>query len=314
MTDTLGTLTAEAKAFYDKRLLERAKPILKMAAAGQQRDIPRNSGNQVSYRRFNQLSTNTTPLTEGVTPAATALSVTEITGTVAQYGSYVQVTDALDLMAIDPVIRESTDLLGENAAQSVEEIIRAELVTGTSVIYGTGSARNAQSSANPMTLTLVRKAIRTLLANDAEPFYANRNDMGLGGLYIGFIHPRQWYDLVGDTQVLNTFTYSDPDKIYTLNIPHLGQVAWAITTKAPVFAGAGSGSADVYGAIICGANAFGVVNVAGTGRFNTIVKPTGSAGAADPLNQRGTVGWKSFQLPKLLNNSFMTRIETGVTA
>lgn len=320
MTDTLGSLPVEAKQYYDKKLLERAKPLLKMVTAGQQRNLPKNSGNQVSYRRFNQISTSTTPLAEGVTPVASSLSITEITGTAAQYGNYVQVSDALDMLGIDPVIREATMVLGENGAQSIEEIVRAELVTGTSVIYGTGSARNAQSAANPISLTLVRRAVRTLQANDAEGYSSKRDDMGQGQMYLGFIHPRQWFDLTGDTTVLNTFTYSDPEKLYTLKLPSLAQVAWCVTSRAPVFTGAGSGAADVYGAIIVSENAFGVVNVASTGTdnssgtFSTIVKPIGSAGAADPLDQRGTIGWKAYQLPKILNNNFMTRIETGVTA
>lgn len=314
MTDTLGTLTPETKQYYDKRLLMRALPILKMAASGQQRNIPKNGGNQVSYRRFNTISTATTALTESVTPIASSLDMTEITGTVAQYGNYVQVSDALDLMGIDPVIREATDVLGENAAQSVEEIVRTELVTGTSVVYATGSTRGAQSASNPITLNLVRKASRTLMANDASGYNAARDDMGQGAQYMGFIHPYSFYDLTGDTTIQNTFTYSDPDKLYKFTLPIVGGVAWCVTTKAPVFAGEGSGSADVYGTIIVAKEAFGVVNVGGTGKFKTIAKPLGSAGTADPLEQRATVGWKSYQLPKILNNNFMVRIEAGVSA
>lgn len=131
--DTLTTLSPEAKQYYDKLLLSRALPILALAKAGQKRSLKKNAGNQISYRRFNTISTATTPLTEGVTPAAASLSVTEVTGTVQQYGNYVTLTDALDMLAIDNVIIEATDVLGENAAQSVEEIIRAEVVTGTNV-------------------------------------------------------------------------------------------------------------------------------------------------------------------------------------
>ncbi|MEB3286173.1 MAG: N4-gp56 family major capsid protein [Vampirovibrionales bacterium] len=314
MGDTFSTLSQEAKSFYDRKLLSRAMPILGMTRAAQQRNILKNSGNQVEYRRFNTLSTSTVALTEAVTPSAASLSIGTVTGTVAQYGNYVQISDALDLMAIDPIITEATDLLGENAAQSIEEIVRSELVTGTSVVYATGSARDEQAATNPITLSLVRKAVRTLMVNDAVPFDSGRDESGFGGLYIGFIHPRQWYDLLGDTAVQNVFTYSDPEKLYTMKAPILGQVAWVVTTKAPVFAEEGALEADVYGAIICGQNAFGVVDVAGTGRFQTIAKPLGSAGSADPLDQRASVGWKSFQLPKILNNNFMIRIESGVSA
>ncbi len=309
-----GTLTPEAKQYYDKKLLIRAKPKLKLYDIAQKRNLPKNGGNQISFRRFNQIATATTPLTEGVTPASSSLSMSEVTGTVQQYGNYVTMSDALDLMGIDPVMSEAAGVLGENAAQTVEEIVRAELVTGTNVVYGTGSTRGAQSSANPITLSLVRKAVRTLRVNDTEPMQEERMENGQGGLFFGYIHPRQWYDLIGDTTVQNTFIYSDPQKIYKTQVAVLGEVVWYVSTKAPVFAGQGSAGADVYGAFIVGYEAFGAVNVAGTGQFETIAKGLGSAGSADPLNQRATQGWKSYQLPKILNNNFVVRIETGVTA
>lgn len=156
--------------------------------------------------------------------------------------------------------------------------------------------------------------MRTLRTNDAFAMIGERGENGQGGVFWGYIHPRAWYDLVGDSAVQNTFTYSDPENLYKLNLPVLGEVAWFISNKAPVFAGAGSGSADVYGTLIFGREAFGVVDVGGTGKFQTKAKPLGSAGTADPLDQRASVGWKSWQLPKILNNNFLCRIEAGVTA
>lgn len=314
MPDTLGTLSTEAKSFYDRKLLMRALPIIQLAAAGQMRDIPKNGGNQVSYRRYNALSTATTALTEGVTPAAASLSLTEVTGTVALYGNYVEVSDALDMMGIDKTILESTELLGENAARSVDQIIRAEVQAGTSVQYATGSARSSQASTNILTLNMVKRAVRTLRANDARPFYGSRSEAtGEDGLFIGFMHPNVLHDVTNDTAILNTFQYSDPNKLFNFKLGTFGGVAWIVTTHAPVFTAAGSGGADVYGTLIFGQEAFGVVNVAGTGKFKTVVKPLGSAGTSDPLDQRATIGWKSFQLPKILNNNFMIRVETGAS-
>lgn len=311
--DTLATQTTQAKSFYDRNLLDRAMQILAMAKAGQQRNLPKGQGNQVSYRRFNALSTATTALTEGVTPASVALSITEVTGTVQPYGNYVTISDMLDMFGIDPVITEATNVLGQNAGESVEEIIRAEIQAGTSVLYGTGSARSSQTASNPITFTLVRKAVRTLMANNTKTYTGDRGANGMGGLFMGIIHPNQWFDLVGDTTVQNAAIYSDPDKIYKMEIPTIGSVMWIVTTLAPRFAGAGASSVDVYGALIFGLNAFGVVNCCGTGRFKSVINQLGSGGSADPLAQRATVGWKSLQLPKILNNNFMTRIETGVS-
>lgn len=314
MADTLSSLAPQAKQFYDRTLLQRAIPILGMYKAGQRRSIPKNTGNQVSYRRLNALTPVSTALTEGVRPNPLSLSMTEITGTVQQYGAYVELSDTLDMMGIDPIVTESMGLLSEHAAQSTEQIVRAELVTGTNVIFGTGTQRSAQNAANPLTFAMIRRAVRTLDTNDAKPFYGSKDDTsGFGGLYLGFIHPRQWYDLVGDTVIQNTFVYSDPDKLYTMNLPVVGGVAWVKTTRAPIFTGAGASGADVYATIICGSDAFGVVDVGGTGRYSVIVKSAGTGGPTDPLDQISTIGWKAYQYPKILNNSFMIRVETGVT-
>jgi len=45
-----------------------------------------------------------------------------------------------------------------------------------------------------------------------------------------------------------------------------------------------------------------------------IFKPLGSAGSADPLEQRQTVGWKATFVAYRLNENFMQRYEHAVTA
>ena len=135
-------------------------------------------------------------------------------------------------------------------------------------------------------------------------------------MYLGLIHPTVWYDLITDTKVENTFSYSDPKKQYKWQLDELGGVAWIVTDMAAVFEAAGAGSptaANVYATHIIGQEAYGSPNVFGTGKFETIVKQLGSAGTADALNQRGTIGWKSHLAPVILNNNFMARIETGAS-
>ena len=71
--------------------------------------------------------------------------------------------------------------------------------------------------------------------------------------------------------------------------------------------------ADVYGTIIIGKGAYGVVDVAGKSKPETIIKPLGSAGAADPLNQRATVGWKAFMTAVRLQELAILRVEHTVS-
>ena len=75
---------------------------------------------------------------------------------------------------------------------------------------------------------------------------------------------------------------------------------------------AGLGGRDVYATILLGDNAYGTTELSGGG-LQHIVKQLGSAGTADPLNQRATVGWKATKAAARLVEAFMVRIETAST-
>jgi len=72
---------------------------------------------------------------------------------------------------------------------------------------------------------------------------------------------------------------------------------------------AGAKGRDVYSTLIIGADAYGVTDIAGGGLQN-IVKALGSGGTADPLNQRGTQGWKAIKTAEMLTEAYMVRLET----
>ena len=76
-----------------------------------------------------------------------------------------------------------------------------------------------------------------------------------------------------------------------------------------VYPGGGGTSAGkpVYSTIILGKNAFGT---SGDNTVEIISKSLGSAGTADPLNQRGTMGWKGYWFTKILEQSKMVRLES----
>ena len=75
---------------------------------------------------------------------------------------------------------------------------------------------------------------------------------------------------------------------------------------------AGAKGRDVYATLIFGDNAYGVTEIAGGG-LQHIVKQLGSAGSADPLDQRGTAGWKATRASKRLVEEYMVRIESCST-
>ena len=85
------------------------------------------------------------------------------------------------------------------------------------------------------------------------------------------------------------------------------------TAAEKVYPGeAGAKGRDVYATLIMGDNAYGVTKITGGG-LQHIVKQLGSAGTADPLNQRATAGWKAYKTAARLVEQYLVRIETCST-
>lgn len=80
--------------------------------------------------------------------------------------------------------------------------------------------------------------------------------------------------------------------------------------------GGGASGVDVHGTIVYGQDACGEVSLDGSGKnIQIIIKPAGSSGASDPLNQRGTAAWKVKGFcATILQDAFVVRIEHGVSA
>lgn len=71
---------------------------------------------------------------------------------------------------------------------------------------------------------------------------------------------------------------------------------------------------DIHAALVFGRDAYGVVDIEGSGAIQSIVKSFGQTGF-DPLNQRATYGAKVEAYTALiLNDDWLIRIEHGVTA
>lgn len=304
VTNTTGTstLSSEMKTFYDKDLLRNAKPVLVHNQFGQKRNIPKNGGKTIEFRKFSPLAKATTALTEGVTPDGKALTVTSLTATVGQYGDYVALTDMLQMTAFDPVLVEANKLLGAQAGETLDYLTAAVLAAGTNVQYSGGKAARASlTAADVLKVDDIKKAVRTLKNNKASK---------INGSYVGIIHPDVAYDLTNDDAWEAVKTY-DPKDWYNGEIGRIFGVRFVETTEAVKFTDATAGT--VYSTLILGADAYGVTSVEGGG-LKTIIKQLGSAGSADPLDQRSTTGWKAIHVAKILANEFMVRIESKATA
>ena len=305
-TQTYGNLTAEQKTFYDRTLLSRLLPNLTFLKYGQKRPMPKNEGDTINFRRFNSLDVPAASLTEGVTPDGTTLSITAVTATVAQEGNWVRVSDKISMVGIDPVVTETAALMGENAAKTLETRCADVIFKGTSQQYAGGAASAAAiASGKVMNSEEVKKAVRTLRKNNAEP--------AEGPCYIGFCDPEVAYDLQNDSLWQDISKYNGAENIMKGEIGRLHGVRFIVTTMCPTDASTNT-NGKLHKTLIVGKDAYGVVDVNGSSKPEIIVKPVGSAGTEDPLNQRGSVGWKAMAAFVRLDELAMVNIQSMASA
>ena len=301
-TTLLDGLSAENKTFYDMTLLDEAQAALVHDQFAQKRPIPQNGGKTIEFRKFASLPKATTPLTEGVTPDGKSLNVTAVTATVAQYGDYITQSDVLELTSIDNTIVEATKILGRQAGLTLDTITRNVLQSGTNVTYCPKSNGDAVTSRTGLDTTcqLTVKVVQQVVAK-----LKGQNAPTINGKYVGIIHPYVAYSLMRDPEWIDAHKYAQPDNLFTGEIGEIAGVRFVETTEAKVYDG------GVFGTLIMGANAYGVTEITGGG-LQTIIKQKGSAGTADPLDQRSSIGWKAIKTAELLIPNYLVRVESKV--
>lgn len=309
-TTTTEGLSPEMKTFYDMTLIDEAGPNLVHDQFGQKRPIPKNGGKTIEFRKFVPLAKALTPLTEGVTPDGKSLEVNTVTATVSQYGDYITLSDVLDLTAVDNVVVETLKLLGRQGGATLDTVVRNVLQSGANVTYcprivdGVETAVTSRAGLDAtaqLTVDVVQQVVAKLRAQNAPT---------IGGKYVAIIHPYVAYDLMRDPEWIDAHKYAQPVNLYEGEIGEIAGVRFVQTTEAKIYTGDGCPAGlAVFGSLFFGDGAYGTTEITGGG-METIVKQKGSAGTADPLDQRSSVGWKGMKTAELLIPQYLVRVES----
>jgi len=333
-TPSGGTqLTPQLIEVYDKLHMIRTTNNRMWAKYGQQRFIPARSGVKQGFAfRYNNLGVATTPLTEGTPPAGSSVTREKVAFRVEQFGDYVAYSDQLDLFDVDNIKSQFMDILGDQAAHTLDVVVRDGIIGGTNVIYANGAAdRTAVATAGTggsidglaTEADYAQAALRLRKAKAkkfAPELKANGNIATAGARsgYICLIDPNVTNDLryarnndgtLFYPNFLSIEQYPNAAAAMDYEVGRMGDIVFIETDQAA----ADSTARTVYLNIVFGKDAYCNVSVKGKGGTQTIVKPLGSAGTADPLNQKGTIGWKAYSGSRILNNTFMVRVEATST-
>lgn len=334
-------ITPRQTAFSVANLLDRAMPHMMIERFGQAYPIPKNNTKVAKWRRYYMTGGSgsysgtagdfnvplaDTPLVEGVTPAGSTLENRDYTVTLQQYGDFLRYTDVIVDTHEDfpPLLREMTDILGEQAAHTIETLRFNVLKAGTNVFYANGSTRNAVNT--PLTLGLQRRITRSLKRQNAKPITnmlastVKYNTQPIESAFIALCHP----DVENDIRELDGFIsvkqYGSNTEPMEGEIGNVEDVRYIRSTVFESWADAGGAAgamlstsgtnADVYPILYLARDAYGIVPLRGKEAVEVmVVQP--KATDNDPLAQRGTIGWKCWNATVILQDAFMVRAEVA---
>lgn len=287
MADTLQGSTDFAQTAYDLMTYYSLRPQLYFdAVADVQPSNQSQAGSAVKFTVTNDLAFATTALNESTDVTPVALSDTQVTLTLAEYGNAVTTTAlarGTAFLDLDPVV---ANVVGFNAGGSVDLLARNVLQAGTNVNYSGGAAgRSSVTPANTLAAADVR-SVRAALLRANVPM--------IGGYYMSFIHPDVSYDFRGQTGAATwnePHAYSTPENIWTGELGSFSGFRFVETPRAPIFADAGSSTTltDVYRTLFMGrqalAKAYSYVD--GNGAYPMVVPGP----VTDSLRRFVPIGW-----------------------
>jgi N4-gp56 family major capsid protein len=331
MATKYGDISQRTAAYAEKTMLEHAEPILVLEKFAQTKPLPKNTADNIKFRRPIPYNVSTTQLVEGVTPVPKQMQYEDVPVTLGQYGDVIEITDKVHDLSEDPVLRDASMLAGEQAAETKELILWGAMKAGTNVAYsGTGTpvARTDVNAA--ITLNLCRNAIRNLKAQRAKPItsmvsaspkYATE---AVAPSWVAFAHT----DVEQDIRDLSGFTpverYGNFQPISDYECGKVEQLRFILSPVLAPFAGAGAavgatglvatgGNIDVYPVVVVSKNSYATVPLKGANSMSPRVVNPDRIDKSDILGQRGYVGWKMYFAALILNEAWVQRIEVGVS-
>jgi len=278
--------------YYEKVFLARAEYELIYEQGGQKRTHASNEGKTVVFNRFSPLSIITASLTEGSNPAEVSLTGASVSVTLAEYGNTIKMSKFLTLTSIDVNNREKIAVLGQNMGESLDQLVRTELLNGTTVYANAKAATSDFASTDTFDAADIKASVKNLEVQKAITYP--------DGMFLGKVGPVVKAQLLGDSTWINAKTYSDVKDLYRGEMGELYQVRFLLS-KNPKTATVNSLASSQY-SFIHGAEAFGVYDLEGD--KPKLVLTTG-VDSNNPTGRYSLASWVGVYAVKVLNENWI---------
>lgn len=218
--------SSDSQTFIAAKTLSRIKRDVVVYGLGKKEKLPNRFSKTFQYTRYEKLNLPYTYLTEGTTPSNSSISLSTVTATMDQWGSFVFLTDVVEVTLKHSVMQEAIELLGEQAAETIDREVIKVLLANTSVYYGgTATSRATLGTSDYITTTVAKKAISALRGGGAR---------GVSGrLFYGLIDPYVEMDLLEDTTFQNAASYSNITPLLNGEAGKWMGVRWMVSNLLP---------------------------------------------------------------------------------
>jgi len=283
-----SSLSVDQQAFDRIAFFALRSELLFDAVADVQPTNQSMPGSTVTFTIFNDLAAATSALTETSDVTAVAMSDSQVTVTLAEYGNAVLTTAKLRGTSFLDVDTVAANVVGYNAGISIDSIVRDVLAGGTNVNYATGGATDPTSRATIADEDIIAaddlRKVTAQLRGDNVPTF--------NGLYMGYIHPDVSYDLRSETGAAawrDPHVYVDTDMVYNGEIGAFEGIRFIETPRAPLFEDGGASTTDAYATLVMGRQALAKAHsiTDGNGPNPSIVRGP----VTDTLERFQPIGW-----------------------
>jgi N4-gp56 family major capsid protein len=322
---TTSDVNVNAKNVYERNILERARPLELYDRFADVKPLPKGQGTYQTFMRVGKLA-RAPQLTEGVPPTGKKASTTQFPCHLVQFGDFLTFSDKVKLTAPDPKLLDFSDLLGEQAGETLDVFHRDKQMAGTQVRYANDAANRSSVESAPLEQDL--KAIERILDGNNTKLINKMIGASTGvstepipPSYVAITHTDARQDFESLPNFIPVHKYAKQQGIMEGEIGSWKRIRIICTTQGKTYTGGGSGTTtglvndgsnvNVYATLIFGQHFYGTMPLQRKGIEN-IVKSLGNVGF-NPLNQFGTTGWKAWTGGIILNDSFGVRYEHGVS-
>lgn len=342
MANQAYNTSAQRIGKYKGQILAHAMPVEVTGRFGVKRNIPKNNGDTVTFRRWlPHGATTSTPNTwsvdpakhtiqEGVTPVADTVKPQDIQATLQEYGVVYRYTNRVADLYEDDVPSEIIQLAGERMGLVVELVRLGQLRACTNVFYpgGVGSRSAVVSKITPSLLRKIARSLNSNLARkitnvlDASP---SVNTYPIEAAYIVLCHSDVEADLRTELPGFKHVSeYGQRKAVHENELGSWEQYRFICTPHMPTYTGqggtvgatglVGTTNIDIYPLIVLSQESFGDVVLRGKDSYSVSHIPASQKTKDDPNGQRGVISASTYFTAVRLNELQMAVAEVGVTA